>query len=59
MVIGFRFALLEIKMTLAYLLRNYDVEAPKDGLGELKFKEGIVRRPINGVKVVLKKRHQP
>lgn len=43
-------------MTLAYLLKSYDVLPPKEGLDELVFKEGIVRRPINGVKVVLKKR---
>jgi hypothetical protein len=53
---GIRFALLEIKLTLARLLKSFDITAPKTGLKELSCIEGLVRRPASGVKVVLKKR---
>jgi cytochrome P450 len=54
--LGLKFAILEIKLTLVKLLRKYDIHAPKAGLQELNAKEYGLRKPVNGVRVVLTKR---
>jgi len=54
--VGMKFALLEMKVCLAKLLKLYDIVAPGSGLAKLEVKEGAVRRPKNGVHVVVKKR---
>ena len=55
--IGMRFALLEIKVTLIKLLRKYTMHESENTPKNLKFFEGIVRRPLNGVPIMLKKRN--
>jgi cytochrome P450 len=55
--IGMRFALLEIKLTLIKLLKNYDiVTLRKDE--KLIIKEQGVRRPAKGINCVFKRREQ-
>lgn len=48
--------MLEMKLTLAKILRNFDILAPENGLAELVIKEGALRRPKYGIHVVLRKR---
>lgn len=54
--VGMRFALLELKLTLAKLLLIYDVVATENTEKHMQYEEGIVRRPKNGVKVLFRKR---
>ena len=55
--IGMKFALLEVKLTLAKLLKRYNIVAPNSGLAPLVIKEGqAIRRIRNGVRIVAKKR---
>jgi hypothetical protein len=50
-----RFALLEIKLTLIKLLKNYDVYS-KNKNEKIEYSEIAVRRPKYGVKCLFKKR---
>ena len=51
--------MLEVKLTLAKLLKKYDILAPPGGLAEIKVREGAaIRRPKNGIHVVFKKREK-
>ena len=51
-----RFAILEIKLTLVKVLRKFNVYPSKSTPGKLRFAEGSVRRPMDGVKLLFKKR---
>jgi hypothetical protein len=51
-----RFAILEMKLTLAKVLSKFDVVASKNTLEKLIFTEGTVRRPENGIKIMIQKR---
>jgi len=51
-----RFAVLEMKLCLTKILKKYDVFSTANTPKELKFIEGTVRRPINKIPIVLKKR---
>jgi hypothetical protein len=52
-----RFALLEIKLTLVKVLRKFNVCPSRNTPEKLRFTEGSVRRPMNGVHVLFEKRH--
>jgi cytochrome P450 family 3 subfamily A len=54
--IGMRFALVEIKLTLAKILSKYDVLPSVHTPNEIIFAEGVVRRPRDGISVMIKKR---
>ena len=51
-----KFALLEAKVAIVKILKNFKIYSTKNT--SLKFIEGIVRSPKNGVKIVIKKRNQ-
>ena len=51
-----RFAMVEIKLTLAKILSKYDVLPSIHTPYELVFAEGIVRRARDGIPVLIKKR---
>jgi cytochrome P450 len=53
-----RFGLLELKMTLAKLIRRFDILPPHgDWSGQLKFSEGVgVRRPAEHIRGIFKSR---
>ena len=52
-----RFALLEIKLTLVKLLKQYDIIQSPKTIKENLFKETIVvRRPVDGLYIIFKKR---
>lgn len=51
-----RFALLEIKLTLVKILKKFDVLPGKNFSSELEIKEGVTRRPRNGISVMFRKR---
>nr|QEV83794.1 cytochrome P450 [Brachionus rotundiformis] len=54
--LGMKFALLELKIALCKLLLNFEF-LPAEGFPvELEVRETIVRRPKNGLKILLKKR---
>nr|UOU03274.1 cytochrome P450 3045C1 [Brachionus rubens] len=54
--LGMKFALAELKIALCKLLLNFEFLPPNDFTGELEMIEIVVRRPKNGVKVILRKR---
>jgi cytochrome P450 len=54
--IGMRFALVEIKLILAKILSKYDVLPSVHTTREILFAEGVVRRPRDGIPVMIKKR---
>lgn len=54
--VGSRFALMELKAILYYLLLNFSLEVNKDTQIPLKFKKGLVVATENGVHVELKPR---
>lgn len=54
--IGMRFALIEVKITLAKILRQYDILASENTPTVLEFSEGVVRRPKHGIPILIKKR---
>ena len=51
-----KFALTEWKMTLVYILRNFEIHPSPGTARKLEFREGIVRQPKDGVQVLFKKR---
>jgi cytochrome P450 len=54
--IGMRFALLEIKITLAKILSKYDILPSLHTPREIVFAEGVVRRPRDGIPITIKRR---
>nr|UOU03273.1 cytochrome P450 3045C1-1 [Brachionus rubens] len=55
--IGMKFALIELKIALCKLLLNFEIFPSNNFVNKLEFIETVVRRPKNGVKVLLKKRN--
>lgn len=51
-----KFAILEIKMTLVKLIRNFEIISESDLSGEIEIREGTVRRIKNPLKLVFKSR---
>jgi hypothetical protein len=51
-----RFAVLEMKLCLIKILKKYDINSTPNTPTQLKYIEGTVRRPVNKIPVVLKKR---
>ena len=54
--IGMRFAMVEIKMTLAKVLSKYDVLPTVNTPEKLTFAEGVVRRVKNGIPIEIRAR---
>ena len=53
---GMRFALIEMKLTLVKLLQKFNVKSTPNTPTQLSYVEGTVRRPKNGIPIVLEKR---
>jgi hypothetical protein len=51
-----KFALLELKIALVRLLKNYEILPGPNTPDKLEFDEGSVRIPKNGVNAIFKKR---
>ena len=49
-----KFALLEAKVALVKILKNFKIYSTKNT--SLTYVEGVVRSPKNGIRVILKKR---
>lgn len=58
MIIGRMFAMMEIKLTLAKVIKKYDVFPAAPNPKEIAIREGTfsVRRPKHGIPVIFKKR---
>lgn len=54
--IGMKFALIEIKAVLCKLLLSYEFLPTNDFQGDIELVEVLVRRPKNGLKILLKRR---
>ena len=54
--VGMRFALLEIKLTLAKILVKYDILPASNLPKTLKYQEGFVRGPKTPINVIIKPR---
>ncbi len=53
---GMKFALIELKLALIRILKQFEVHASSNTPVKLDFVEGIVRSPKQPIKVVFKKR---
>lgn len=53
-----RFAMLEIKLTLADILRNFDILPPRSYSDNIMIQDGLftIRRPKGGVSAIFKPR---
>lgn len=51
-----KFALLEMKITLAKILKSFDVLPGKNFTEDLVLSEGVTRKPKYGIDVIFKKR---
>ena len=58
---GMKFALVEMKIALVNMLRNYEIHPSKNMPTSLRTIEGIVRQPRDGIPVIFKKieQHKP
>lgn len=56
--IGMKFAILEVKIALVRILMNFEILAGPNTPKQLDFVEGVVRKPKDGVNVIIKKRQQ-
>lgn len=54
--IGMKFAILEIKIALVKILMNFEISVGPSTPENLEITEGIVRRPLNGINVCIRKR---
>jgi hypothetical protein len=51
-----KFALIELKIGLVKLLKNYEIQPGPNTPDKLEFDEGSVRVPKNGINAIFKKR---
>jgi hypothetical protein len=51
-----RFAVLEMKLCLTKILQKYNIYPTPSTPKQLQFIEGTVRRPVNKIPIILKKR---
>lgn len=56
--IGMKFALVEMKLALVNLLKNFEFLPSENTPTHLELIEGIVRHPKNGISLKFKKREQ-
>jgi len=55
--IGMKFAIVEMKLALVNLMRNFELFPSENTPKTLEFIEGIVRQPKNGIPLIFKKRN--
>jgi hypothetical protein len=57
MIIGMKFAILEMKVALIKIINNFQICKSKNTVENLEFCEtGVVRRPLDGISLLFKKR---
>ena len=52
-----KFALIEMKLALVKILQNFEILPSSNTPKQLDIVEGIVRQPVGGIPVILKKRN--
>lgn len=55
---GMKFALVELKLIIVKLLRDYDIRPTENTRTKLTFKEGTERRPVEDIRVMIQKREK-